>query len=53
MVLPSSPGVGIGRVVLAQQTIDLASVPERHTSNPDAELKVFRDALKSGKTGYA
>ena len=47
--IASSPGVGIGRVVLAQQTIDLASVPERHTSNPDAELQIFRGALKSVK----
>ena len=47
--IASSPGVGIGRVVLAQQTMDLASVPERHTSNPDGELKIFRQALKSVK----
>jgi len=47
--IPSSPGVGIGRVVLAQQTMDLASVPERHTDNPDAEMAIFREALKSVK----
>ena len=47
--IASSPGVGIGRVVLAQQTMDLASVPERHTSDPDSEVKTFRQALKSVK----
>lgn len=47
--IASSPGVGIGRVVLAQQAMDLASVPERHTSKPSAELKIFRQALKSVK----
>ena len=47
--IASSPGVGIGRVVLAQQTMDLASVPERHTSDPDAEVHIFRQALKSVK----
>ena len=47
--IASSPGVGIGRVVLAQQAMDLASVPERHTSKPGAELKIFRQALKSVK----
>ena len=47
--IASSPGVGIGRVVLAQQTMDLASVPERHTSDPDAEVRTFRQALKSVK----
>ena len=47
--IASSPGVGIGRVVLAQQTMDLSSVPERHTSDPSAEVKIFRKALKSVK----
>ena len=47
--IASSPGVGIGRVVLAQQTMDLASVPERHTADPDAELRIFRQALTSVK----
>ena len=47
--IASSPGVGIGRAVLAKQTMDLASVPERYTENPEAEVAVFREALKSVK----
>jgi phosphotransferase system enzyme I (PtsP) len=47
--IPSSPGVGIGHAVLAQQSVDLASVPQRYTSNSKREVAVFRQALKSVK----
>jgi len=47
--IPSSPGVGIGRVVLAHQTMDLATVPERYSENSQAEIDVFRTALKAVK----
>ena len=47
--IPSSPGVGIGRVVLAQQSLDLNSIPERYSEDPDAELELFRQALSSVK----
>lgn len=47
--IPSSPGVGIGRVVLAHQTMDLAAVPERYSDNSKAEIDVFRKALKAVK----
>ena len=47
--IPSSSGVGIGRVVLAHQTMDLASVPERYTEDPKAEVRIFRKALRAAK----
>jgi phosphotransferase system enzyme I (PtsP) len=47
--IPSSPGVGIGHAVLAQQTVDLQAVPERFSDDSAAELKVFRQALKAAK----
>jgi phosphotransferase system enzyme I (PtsP) len=47
--IPSSPGIGIGRVVLVEQSTELASVPERFTSNPAAEVEVFRSALELAK----
>ena len=47
--IPSSAGVGIGHVVLAQQTVDLHSIPQRFSENPDAELEIFRHALKAVK----
>ena len=47
--IPSSPGVGIGHAVLAQQSMDLASVPQRYTSSTRREVARFRRALKSVK----
>ena len=47
--IPSSPGVGIGRVVLVSDTADLASVPERFAEDSAAEIEIFRTALKSAK----
>ena len=47
--IPSSPGVAIGRVVLAHQTMDLAAVPERYSDNSKAQLEIFRKALKAVK----
>ena len=47
--IPSSPGVGIGHVVLAQESVDLHSIPERFSEDPDAELETFRQALKAVK----
>ncbi len=47
--IPSSPGVGIGRVVLVADTADLASVPERFADDSAAEIEIFRTALKSAK----
>ena len=47
--IPSSPGVGIGRVVLVSDTADLASVPERFAEDTSAEIEIFRTALKSAK----
>ena len=47
--IPSSPGVGIGRVVLVTSSSDLKMVPERLTDNPGAEVKLFREALKATK----
>jgi phosphotransferase system, enzyme I, PtsP len=47
--IPSSPGVGIGRVVLVSDTADLASVPERFATDTAAEIEIFRTALKSAK----
>ncbi|MGB1159025.1 MAG: phosphoenolpyruvate--protein phosphotransferase [Porticoccaceae bacterium] len=47
--IPSSPGIGIGRVVLAHQAMDLKSVPKRYTDNPKKERTVFRSALKAAK----
>ena len=47
--IPSSPGVGIGRVVLVADMADLASVPERFAEDTAAEVEIFRTALKSAK----
>ena len=47
--IPSSPGVGIGRVVLVSDRADLASVPERFVEDSAAEIEIFRTALKSAK----
>ena len=47
--IPSSPGVGIGRVVLVSDRADLASVPERFAEDSAAEIEIFRTALKSAK----
>ena len=47
--IPSSSGVGIGRVVLVTSSSDLKMVPERLTDNPGAEVKLFREALKATK----
>jgi len=47
--IPSSSGVGIGRVVLVTSSSDLKMVPERLTDNPGAEVKLFRKALKATK----
>ncbi|MDG1819658.1 MAG: phosphoenolpyruvate--protein phosphotransferase [Porticoccaceae bacterium] len=47
--LPSSPGVGIGRVVLVSDTADLAAVPERFVKDTSAEIEIFRTALESAK----
>ena len=47
--IPSSSGVGIGRVVLVTSSSDLKMVPERLTDNPSAEVKLFREALKATK----
>lgn len=47
--IPSSPGVGIGRVVLVEATADLASVPERFVTDSAAEIDIFRTALESAK----
>ena len=47
--IPSSSGVGIGRVVLVTSSSDLKMVPERLTDNPRAEVKLFREALKATK----
>ena len=47
--IPSSPGVAIGQVVLAHQTMDLAAVPERHSEDSKAQLEIFRKALKAVK----
>ncbi|MGB0449532.1 MAG: phosphoenolpyruvate--protein phosphotransferase, partial [Porticoccaceae bacterium] len=47
--IPSSPGVGIGRVVLVSDTADLASVPERFAEDTTAEIGIFRTALKAAK----
>ena len=47
--IPSSSGVGIGRVVLVTSSSDLKMVPERLTDNPSADVKLFREALKATK----
>ena len=47
--IPSSSGVGIGRVVLVTSSSDLKMVPERLTDNPGAEVKLLREALKATK----
>ena len=47
--IPSSSGVGIGRVVLVTSSSDLKMVPERLTDNPSVEVKLFREALKATK----
>ncbi len=47
--IPSSPGVGIGRVVLAAPSADLQSVPERFAADIPAEIEIFRTALESAK----
>ncbi|XXK44840.1 phosphoenolpyruvate--protein phosphotransferase [Porticoccaceae bacterium nBUS_17] len=47
--IPSSSGVGIGRVVLVTSSSDLKMVPERLTDNSGAEVKLFREALKATK----
>ena len=47
--IPSSPGIGIGHAVLVEQSTDLASVPERFTSDPSAEVSIFRAGLESAK----
>jgi len=43
--IPSAPGIGIGRVVLATQEGDLGSVPERYSDDSAAELVLLRRAL--------
>jgi phosphotransferase system enzyme I (PtsP) len=47
--IPSSPGVGIGRVVRVTSSTDLRSVPERFTDNPEDEVNTFRSALAAAK----
>ena len=47
--IASSPGVGIGRVVLVSDTQDLASVPERFAKDSKTEIKIFRTAIESAK----
>lgn len=47
--IPSSPGIGIGRVVLSHQVMDLKSVPKRHTDDPKKERAIFRSALRAAK----
>jgi len=47
--IPSSPGIGIGRVVLSHQAMDLKSVPKRHTDDPKKERAIFRSALRAAK----
>jgi len=47
--IPSSQGVGIGRVVLSHQAMDLKSVPKRYTDDPKKERAIFRSALKAAK----
>ena len=47
--IPSSPGVGIGRVVLVSDAADLAAVPERFVTDTSAEIEIFRTALESAK----
>jgi phosphotransferase system enzyme I (PtsP) len=47
--IPSAPGVGIGRAVLVSAGTDLASVPERFTEDPVAEVEIFRAALEAAK----
>ena len=43
--IPSAPGIGIGRVVLAAQEGSLGSVPERYSSDSQAELLRLQRAL--------
>ncbi|MFW2421489.1 MAG: phosphoenolpyruvate--protein phosphotransferase [Porticoccaceae bacterium] len=43
--IPSAPGIGIGRVVLVAQEGSLGSVPERYSSDSQAELLRLQRAL--------
>jgi phosphotransferase system enzyme I (PtsP) len=47
--IPSSPGVGIGRVVMVSSSVDLSSVPERFSTDTAGEIEIFRTALESAK----
>jgi phosphotransferase system, enzyme I, PtsP len=47
--IPSSPGVGIGRVVMVSSNVDLNSVPERFSTDTAGEIEIFRTALESAK----
>ncbi|HAZ80292.1 MAG TPA: phosphoenolpyruvate-protein phosphotransferase PtsP [Porticoccaceae bacterium] len=47
--IASSPGVGIGRVVLVGTHADLKAVPERFTKDPAAEIRRFRASVQAAK----
>lgn len=47
--IASSPGVGIGRVVLIADTDNLASVPNRQSDDAKKELRFLRRALQATK----
>lgn len=48
--IPSAPGIGIGRVVLVAQEGSLGSVPERYSSDSQAELLRLQRALAAAAT---
>jgi len=44
--LPASPGIGIGTAVVVYPPADLDAVPDRATTDPEAEAEAFRNALE-------
>ena len=47
--IASSPGIGMGKTVLASVNTDLSQVPERNCDNVDLEVQLFNEALESAK----
>jgi phosphotransferase system enzyme I (PtsP) len=48
--LPGSPGVAIGHATLISSSQNLISIPDRHISDTDREIKLFSSALENVKS---
>ena len=48
--VPSAPGVALGRAVIAYNTVDLDSIPDRHIGDPENEQRRFLQAVSAAKS---